>query len=298
MFISILLGSLVTGGYAHAAIKDTVLDAADLIEHRIEKTADQLDVALAGKRYTKKPNKTRANFRVGVTSEEGGELRNFNDFGLTLRLPNVEEHWQARFSSYDEHEESRNLRQSQTPLRPRRLEPNAGLLFFQYFGKIKAAFLPRLQLKDPLQLSYVLRFESESERAGWILSPRLDLFADASKGTGEFFSFVIRRPLAPHWDLSIHNQEEYRDKGSVLETNHGFTIDHSLSNDMDLGISFVATSLSRPVYHLEGLSLVTSFSQKVIKNRLNYQISPFIGFAKQSHFKGATGITLATEIIF
>lgn len=290
--------AIFAGDFTHAAIKEKVLNAADLIEHRIEKTADELDLALAGKRYTKKPNQTRANLRAGITSQEGGRLRHSTDFGFTLRLPNVEEHWQARFSSFDENEESRNLRQRQTPLNPRPLEPGAGLLFFHYMGKIKTSFQPRLKLKDPLQLSYVLRFETEGDVFGWTLSPRFDLFADPTKGTGEFFGLELRRLLAPKWGLSLHNQEEYRDKGNIFSTSHGITIDHPIGQNMAMAVSLVGTSTNRPVYHLQGLSIAPSFSHQVLKNRLNYQVVPFLSFAKESHFKGSAGLTLATELIF
>lgn len=297
--ITLIAAIVLHGSYVHGApLGESMLDAADLVERGIDKTADKIDMLLAGKRYTRRRNNSHANVSQVVTWSEGGRIKSSTDFGLNLRLPNFEDRWQARFSSYDERRESRDMRQRQTPLRPRQREPGAGLLFLRRLGKIHTTFQPRLELKDPLEVSYVLKFESNLHYHDLHINPRLDLFADPRRGVGEFTSLEIIIPVSGRSGVTIQNEEEYRDKGNILETNHGISYDYALNDRQGLGLSLVGSAQNRPTYHLRSFSVASTFSHEIVKRRLSYQVIPFLGFEKSHHFKGNAGITLNTELTF
>ncbi len=279
-------------------MKERFLDTSDDIGRQVDRMADAIDMLLAGKRYTRLNNQSNARLSQVVTHSEGGVTRTSTDFNLNIRLPNLEKRWAIRFTSYDEAEESRDLQQRRVRTRPRRREYGASVGFFKNFYNIKTTFQPRLVLRDPLEMSYVLRFETGAKFPKFRLIPRLELFADALKGTGEFVSLEFVIPLSSRWELSLQNEEEYRERGNLFTTNHGITFDYALSDTQGLGLSFIWGSTSRPSFHLNSFMVAPSYAQEIFRDRLRYSLTPFLLFAKSDRFKGDAGVTLNVVVTF
>jgi hypothetical protein len=278
------------------SFEQKALATSDAIAKRVDKVAERVDILLAGKKYTKKMNSSSINVSQVVTHTEGGKLQTSTDFGLNLRLPNLERRWQLRFTSYDEEEENRDLIQQRVRTRPRPKDYGAAFLFFQNLGRIKTTFQPRLELKDPLEMSYVLRFESSAKRRSFRLAPRLDLFADPEKGTGEFVSLDISTDLTTRLELLLQNTEEYRERENFFSTQHGVTFDYSLDRWRALGFGTTVGSHNREHFHLDSLVVSVTYAELIYKNRLNYSLTPFLGFYKNERFKGDAGITLNVTV--
>lgn len=278
-------------------LEETMLKRGDDIAEQFDWAAEKLDLFLARKRYSGKSNETQAKVTQLVTWSEGGHLRNSTDFGINLRLPNLEKRWALRFTSYDEEEERRDLQQRTLRTAPRERRYGAGLAFWRKLGRVRMAFQPRLELKDPLEMSYVLRFESSGEAKGIRLLPRFELFARPDKGTGEFFGLdlIIDRGK---WEYALRNDEEYRDRGNFFRTGHGVTVDYAINERRGINAAFVTDFNNRPSYHLHSYRVSTGYGQVIYKDRLKYSISPFLDFAKTRHFKGEAGITLNVAVIF
>ncbi len=268
------------------------------ISSRVDRMADQIDMLLAGKRYTRMANESNVKVSQVVTHSEGGRTRTSTDFNLNLRLPNLEKRWAVRFTSYDEAEESRDLQQRRVRTRPRRTEYGAAVGFFKKLGNIRTTFQPRLVLKDPLEMSYILRFESSAAIKKIRLIPRLELFADPLKGTGEFFSLEFVYQPNRRWEFSVQNEEEYRERGNLFTTNHGLSAEYALDDTKGLGLALVWGSTSRPKFHLSSFTVAPSFAQELIRNRLRYGLTPFLLFAKGDRFKGDAGVTLNVVVTF
>lgn len=279
-------------------IERKMLQTGDSISATIDKTAEAIDLGLAGRKYTRKPNTSSANISYLTTWTEGGEVKSSTDFGLNLRLPNVERRWQLRFSSYDEEKESRDLRRQRVRTTARERDYGAGLVFFEKLGNVKTSFLPRLRLKDPLEMNYILRFESDSKYKNMYFIPRLDLFADATKGTGEFTSFEFQFELTPKLDFILHNTQEYQEDGNFFSTQHGFSFDYSLSENRGTGFSTIFESINRPSFHLNSITVSTVYVQQIYPKRLNYSLTPFLQFAKLESFKGKAGISFNLDLLF
>lgn len=279
-------------------LAEKAIHTGNVIEKGVDKAAEKIDIALAGKKYTKKRNESRVNITELVTWREGGHVKNSADFGINLRLPNLEKKWQVRFTSYDEREESRNLQQRRLRTQPRRRDYGAALLFFKRLGKVRTSFQPRLALKDPLEMSYVLRFESEAENKSTRLAPRFELFADPEKGTGEFLSLEFNHDLGKKWGLSLQAEEEYRERGNYFVSNNGITFEYQLTDNKGLGFSYLTGSNNKSRFHLESYSFSTAFVHEVVHERLKYFVTPFLAFTKPEHFKGDAGISLNTELSF
>lgn len=280
------------------SFEQRVIETSDNLAERIDKAAEFIDITLAGKKYTKKANTSSVSVSQLVTTEEGGRLRNSTDFGLNIQLPNVERRWQLRFTSFDEEAENRDLNQRQIHTRPRERDYGAALFFFQKLGNIRTTFQPRLQLKDPLQMSYVLRFQSAASQKSFRIEPRLELYADPIKGTGEFFSIGIAKDITKKLDVVLQNTEEYRERGNFFSTQHGLSFDYSLSRDQAMGLSFTVASSSRPKFHTDSLTVAMPFGQQIYQERLSCSLTPFLGFAKNEAFKGRAGATFNLDVIF
>lgn len=266
----------------------------DYVGRRVER----VDIALAGKRYVRKPNESSVTVTQLLTHTEGGELVNQSNFGINARLPNLEKRWQLRFTSYDEEEAERDLQQRRIRTAPRQREYGAGLFFLRNLGNVKTTFQPRVEFKDPLEMSYVLRFESAAEQKSTRLAPRLELFADPEKGTGQFFSLEFVTPITERINFVLNNEEEYRENGNYFLTNHGISFDYAFADDKGTGISFLFGANNRPTYHLETFSIGTPLAHEVYRQRFKYFFTPFIQFAKGNHFKGKVGASFNLELTF
>lgn len=308
----LLLGLVPTMSYAKAKAKkkekaaekkeetfeQKALGVTDSLAKRVDSMAESIDIMLAGKRYTRKPNSSSANVNQFVTYREGGKVDTSTDFGINLRLPNLERRWQLRFTSYDEEEENRDLQQQRVRTRARPRDYGAGLFFFEKLGNIKTTFQPRLELKDPLEVSYVLRFESQAEKGFFRLIPRMDLYADPQKGTGEFLSLEIIMELSKRLELSIQNTEEYRERENFFTTQHGISLDRSLDDKRAVGMGVTAGSHNRYHFHLDSLVASVSYAQLIYKDRLSFALTPFQSFVKNEHFKGKSGVTFTLNMMF
>ncbi len=295
---------LITGPVAlHAeegtTVEQKVLNASDTIGDAVELGADKLDMILSGgKRYTQRANNSKAKISQLVTWSEGGVVKKSTDFGINLRLPNVEKRWALRFTSYDEEEERRDMQQRTVRTRPRERQYGAALMFLKKLGSVRITFQPKLELRDPLFMSYVLRFESSAESGPVRIVPKVELFADPKKGTGEFAGLEFITQLSERWELSFQNEETYRERGNIFNTSHGVTLDYALADDKGLGWSLVGSSNSRPSFHLDTLRVATTYGQSFYSGKLNAGLTPFLSFGKPDHFKGDAGISLNVSVIF
>lgn len=273
--------------------------AADKMANTIDKTAEKIDVQLAGKKYTKKKNESKISIKQLNVWAEGGNFKNSISYGINLRLPNLEKRFQLRFSSYDEQEETRDLQNRRFRTRPRENNPGAALLFFKKLGKVKTTFQPRLQIKDPLNMAYLLRFESEAAVKPIAINPRLDLFADPIKGTGEYFHLNFSYALSPKWEISLLNEEEYRERTNFFNMNHAITLDHSISERRGAGLTLSSNSNNLGGgFHLNQYTVSPAYSQELSEERLRYIFATFLTFTRAEAFKGDAGCSLQIEVIF
>jgi hypothetical protein len=283
---------------AEKTIETRILKAGDAVQRVVEKTAERTDLLIAGKRYTKKKNKSKITYRQFVTFQDGRGVKFPGDFGFSLRLPNLEKRWQLRFSSYDEEADRRNLQQQRVRTTAPPKDYGAGLFFFEKLGNIKTSFQPRLLLTNPLAMSYTLRFENEAN-VEWIkLNSRVELFADPKKGTGQYSSLEFRFRLGERTDLGFQNSEEYTERNNFFSTQHGLTLDYSLTPTRAIGTGLNALCNNKAQYHLDQYTYSWVIAEQIYPERLLMSLTPFIGFYKAKGFQGKTGITLQAYLTF
>ena len=220
-------------------------------------------------------------------------------FGFNLALPNVEKRWQLRFSSYDEAQDERNLQQRTVRTIAPPNDPGAAMVFFKKLGSIRTSFQPRLQLQSPLQVAYVLRFERPIEGKTYRILPKLELYADSAKGTGEFTG--LRLTAKPHekskWEFELENDEEYRQNANDFVVTNGFIVDYALADRKSLAASLVAGSENHN-YHLNSIRAAISYGEDIYRQLLKYSVSPYISFDKSYAFHGHPGLSCTLAVIF
>jgi hypothetical protein len=271
---------------------------AEMLEQQIDSTAQQIDLALAGKKYTREKNESSIKLKQLVSFHEVNGFTNSTDVEVNLRLPNLEKRFQARFSTYNQDEEERQSRRQPVRTTPREKSPGAGLLFFQELGNVRTTFQPQLQLKDPLFVSYRLRFESNAKQKKTSFSPKLELFANPEKGTGELVEIWFKHQLTKQVNTTVQVSEEYSDYQNLLVANQRLSFGYPLSDLDGLGLSGSLYSQNQPVYHLESITASLGYSRIAIKDRLEFSISPFLEWSKPNAFHGYAGISLNVDVIF
>ncbi len=102
-----------------------------------------------------------------------------------------EKYWQLTFTSYDESED-RGVRNRYLRQTPRERNYGASFGLFKKLGEVRTAFRPRLSFEGNPAISHSLSMESVAEKKrGYRINPKLEFYANPTKGAGAFFKRSI-----------------------------------------------------------------------------------------------------------
>lgn len=260
--------------------------------------AEGLDLFLAGKRYTKKPNETSASLELeGIYNKEDSFSGTAN-FNIDLRLPNVEEYWQLTFTSYDETEErrarSRYLRQT-----PRDRNYGASIGFFKRLGDVRTSFRPRIAFAEAPAISHSLAFESVAEqRDDYRINPKLEFYATPGKGAGIYQALNFIFYMTKVYSLIFINEGDYEGRIHLYTVNHGVSLSQMLNPRQSLAYNFFLTFINTPNYRLDGVNLSVVWDHLIYKNILEYQVIPNLDFRNEQSFTMNPGVITAIKVHF
>lgn len=267
------------------------------ISQMFDHAAEKIDLFLSGSDKSTKRNTTSVRVENIIESSEGVPVSSVLHFNINLRLPNLEEYWQLKFSTYDEAEEQRQRRGYLRQALPEK-NYGASLGLFKKLGNIRTAFQPRIELRDPLKVSHSLRFDSTAKMDHYELRPKLEFFANPDKGTGIFGAFNTNIILSEYHSLAIINEGEYQEKQHLFSSNSGLSLGQSITDHSSFSYNIFFNSNSRPAYHLESYSFSVAWSEVIYKKILDYQIIPHLDFPLTNSFKGSAGITILLGLNF
>lgn len=263
-----------------------------------DSVAEGLDLFLVGKKVTNKKNDTRVKVENSTFYTEGGGIANSAGIGVNLRLPNFEEYWRLKFTSYDEQEEDRGVKKGAFRQAPRETNYGASVGFFRKLGDVRSSFEPRIDLQDPLKVSHSLTFQSVAKMRDFKVNPKLEFFASPTKGVGNFLAFNFNFDLSKYYTLTLINEGEYLDKDHTFEVGNGFSIGQILTEATSLSYNFLIDSINRPSYHLDGYSFSVQWNHVLYKKMLDYSVSPRIDFTKSRNFRGLSGLGVGISLNF
>lgn len=268
------------------------------ISNWFDGVAEGLDLFLAGKQLTKKKNNSRLRFDEWIRSIEGEEVTHDFAVGVLLRLPNLEEYWQVKFTSYDELKDRRQSQSDYLRRNPRPENYGASVGLFRKLGDVRVAFQPRVELQDPISVSQSLSFESVAEMKNYSINPKLELYAVADKGTGVYWALNFNFNIDKDYSLTLINSGDYVSQTHVESVTNGFSFQHVITDYTALGYGTNFFSTNREKYHLEGYSFFATWSHTIYKNILDYSITPHLDFFREYNFHGRAGISVNVGVSF
>ncbi len=263
----------------------------------VNSVAEGLDLFLAGKRLTNRPNETSVVIENSTYTVDGENTANTTGFGVNLRLPNLEEYWHLKFSNYDEREE-RGVNEKYLRQTPRENNYGATVGFFKKFGDVRTIFEPRIELQDPLRVSHSLRFDSIAKMDQYTINPKLEFFFSPTKGVGQFLAINFNWPLSKNLTMTFINEGEYQERFHSFSTSNGFSMGHYWSPVTSFSYDLIFNSNNRDVYHLENYIVSTSLNHLVYKKILDYRLTPYLNFRRDKGFAGVTGFVFAVALRF
>lgn len=260
--------------------------------------ADGLDLFLAGDRITTQRNETSVRLENSTYVRDGEGVKNGTGVGVNLKLPNLEKYWNLKFTSYDEQQEKRDVRQSYLRQNPRENNYGATLGLFQKLGNVRTTFEPRIELQNPLKISHSIAFESVLDMKTYRVNPKLELFATPTKGTGIFLAANWHIPLQKRLSLTLINEAEYLDKLHQLSVSNGFSFGHIISSRSSLSYDLIFGSNNRTSYHLESYVAGITWTHLIYRKILDYRVTPYLDFEKAFGFKAKPGLTFTLGVTF
>lgn len=259
--------------------------------------ADGIDLFIAGSRVTKALNETSVKLSHSAYFTENEPVAQSPSFGVDLKLPNVEQYWNLKFTSYDQTEE-RSVQTTQLGQAPRQQNYGATLGIFQRLGNVRTAFQPRVALQQPLKISHSLSFESVADLKAYKINPKLEFYANHDKGTGIFQSLNFNFRLSERFSMTFVNEGDYQDKLNTYLVTNGVSLGQPITRRSSLSYSLYFSSNSKPHYRLTGYNFAVSWSQIIFNQILDYSITPQWGFSSASSYTGKPGLSIGMNLNF
>lgn len=261
--------------------------------------AETIDLFLAGQKVTTDKNQTSVRIENSTLWTEGEGASNGTAFNINLRLPNVEETWNLKFTSYDEQRERRGTQNAQFRRDLREKNYGATIGVFRRLGDIRTSFQPRIELQDPLKTSHSLAFETSVDIKPTVqFYPKVDFFASSERGTGVFNQLNFGFVLSPIYSLGLVNQSTYEDKTKIFSVANGVSLSRPVLRNAGVAYSFFFNSDNQGAYSLVGYTLATTWNQTIYRNILEYNLTPHIDFAKARSFTGQMGFDVNVSLKF
>lgn len=278
-------------------LEEKLTDSSSAISMWFSEIAEDIDLYLTGKKVSSIKNDTMVQLENTTYSRESTDPSNVTSLIISPRFPNLEKYWNLKFTTYDEAEEKRNkergLIQNQ-----RQNNYGATVGLFKMFGKIKTSFQPRIELKNPLQISHSLSFENISEIEVFLINPKLEFFASSSKGTGIFMGLNLNTILSNEFSLTYINEAEYLDRLHQLSVTNGVSFGQDFSDNDAMAYGFFIFANNRDTYHMTGYSLTVSWYHIIYKNVLDLKLGPRIDFMEPEDFKATPAATFQITYTF
>lgn len=279
-------------------LKEEMIQKNIEISNWFDGMADSIDLFLVGERLTKRKNDTSFKIENITYWDEGEKVKNLSSFNLNLRLPNFEEFWQLKLSSYDVTKEKSSAQRTEVQRVQRKNNYGASVGVFRNLGKIRFTYQPRIGLQDPLNVSHSFMFENITLFKYFELNPKFQLFTNPDDGAGFFFATDLFFRLSKTWGLTFINDAEYLDKIRELTVNHGLSFSHYIADTMSMSYDLVYTFNNRPQYNLEQYVASVTWKQLIYKKILDYRITPHVDFLREEGFRKKVGLIFNIGLTF
>lgn len=261
--------------------------------------AESLDLFLIGEKVTNRPNESSITLENSTTMRARQGVNNSFGIGVNLKLPNVEDYWQLKFTSYDEKKDRRGNRREFLRQEEREKSYGATVGLFKKLGDVRTSFQPRVELQDPFRISHTLIFESAAEFKNYTVNPKIEFFANPSQGVGVFLVLNWNIILSNKYSINLVNEGVYKEKTHIFDVTNGISLGQEVKPERSsLSYGFYTNSNNRDNYHLESYTFAVTWSDLVYKKILAYQLTPHVLFPRIYNFRATPGVTLSFLLSF
>lgn len=267
------------------------------ISEWFDSQAEGIDLFLAGQKLTKKPNKSTLQFKFSSYLDENGRVTNSQGAGFNLHLPNVEEYWNLKFTTYDE-KTTRGVKKTEPVKKEIKENYGASVGIFRKLGDVRTSFEPRVELQNPVRISHSLAFESLAESGRARFNPKLEFFANPDRGTGIFHATNFNYNLNTIFGVTLVNEAEYFDREGLYEVKNGIALGQAVTERAGLSYTLMFDSNNRPNYHLSAYTISIGWSHTIYKRILDYSITPLLSFPRDKDFTGTPGLGAGLGLTF
>lgn len=279
-------------------LEQKLIESNVAISKWFENLAEGIDLFLVDKQLQSVRNETNVKIENLSYLFEGKDASNETNIVVNPRLPNLEKYWNLKFTTYDDLENDRGIDKDYLRQTPREKKFGATVGLFSKFGQIKTIFQPRIELQAPLSVSHSLIFESVADYKTYQINPKLEFFANSTKGMGIFQAVNLNFILTDKYSLTLINEGTYEEKLNKFSATNGFSIGQAISQTDAMAYGFFTFSNNRENYHLDSYSFSTSWYHLLYKKILDFNLTPHLDFTRTEGFKGQAGLTLQVTLNF
>lgn len=271
----------------------------------VDRRAESLDLALAGKKFTedKVDSQARINQEVYWRDYEGVKYK--LDLDLDLALSNFEKKYKLMLSNYNRNKVRRSNYSRRQFREDTRSDYGATLAILRQIGNIDISFEPRIEIKDPIATFYTIRFENNIKRNKLTFNTRFELFADSEKGTGQFLALTLRRDFFQKWSHYFVFEQEYQDAENYHSNLYGYTLFYRISDYMSINHSIIVTANNREEedtgvinYNLDEVFVGPAFTHEIVPNEIEYTINYMHIFSQEYDYSGRSSVSFLLGLIF
>ena len=283
--------------------KDTTLEEKFIqnniiISRWFDEITEAVDLFLVGEKLTKEKNPSYIRLENTTETKERENLTNSFDLSVNVRLQNLEQYFQFKLMSQDEENSQKSSVKNNYSTQRRTQKYSAAIGFFKNLGKIKTTFQPKLELTDPLAISHSLRFESVASYNSFQINPKLELFANATKGVGTVEAINFHFPINQKYAITQINEYEYFEKTHEFTGTNGISLSQFLNSKSSLNYYWIFDSINQPSYHLKSYDIGITYYRIIYKKMLDIRLTPHVTFPKSDQFKGQWGAVFTLAINF
>jgi hypothetical protein len=280
-------------------LMDDLIEKNKEISNWFDRKVEQIDLFLVGKSTSNVINESSIKLISTTESQEGENLKSNIAISINPKLPNLEKFLKIRLSTYVERDEYlRSRRTLNEDTDEIFTKPSASEDFWHDIQTFKTSFEPRIELRDPLKVSYSLNFKSHGQYYSFSLDPGLEFFADDTKGVGQHLALNYSFKLSKIFDLRFLNEGEYQHRLHSFNVENGMTLNQVLDANSDLGYGFVISSKNKPNYQMSSYRIFTSWQRSIYRRVLDVQLVPHLEFQSTRNYTGVPGIVFNLIISF
>ena len=271
------------------SLVDDFIEKNKEISSWFDRKVEEVDLFLVGKSSSNVKNESNIKLISTTESREGDNLHSNIAISINPKLPNLEKFLKIRLSTYVERDEylrsKRHLKEEDKNERAK--QRSVSYDFWHDVQTFSTSFEPRIELRDPLQVSYSLNFSSHGEYLKFSLDPGLEIFVDETKGLGQHISMNYSYKLTDIFDLRFLNEGEYQYRLHLFNVENGMTLNQVLDDFSDLGYGFVVSSVNKPNYQMSSYRVFVAWQRTIYRKVLDVQFVPQLEFLNTKNYTGA-----------